>query len=276
VCQLLVGTGWSPILARARLALDYVGDVYVLSFLFVSRALLASLYTSLFYVHLCKLAANFRREERQRLEQAKMEKDFLKIKGMWTVFDMCERKRYCILTTSPCPFAERGCLVHALVIPGSFNAALGVPVVLAAACVGQALLKEQINECMNEGAAIAPRGFGVPDTSGADILPRRHNRNRKGQRRLPRLERAGAGKVAQGFQACADPASQESPRRILLEVVEALGMKAQSINMVKACFVWTAFAARPGSSGCVSFANSVSRLYVPYGSEQTSVRACLR
>jgi hypothetical protein len=46
---------------------------------------LASLYTALFYVHLCGLSAQFKREEKQRLEEAKLHRDFLKIKGMWTV-----------------------------------------------------------------------------------------------------------------------------------------------------------------------------------------------
>ena len=63
--------------------------------------------------------------------------------------------------------------------PASFNPAKGVAVVLEsvlAACFGQALLKEQINECMNQGeGAIAPREFWVPDAGVADILPRRHN-----------------------------------------------------------------------------------------------------
>jgi hypothetical protein len=84
-CQLLVGSGWSPIFARAHLALGFVGDFYILSLLFVCRAVLASLYTALFYVHLCGLSAQFKREEKQRLEEAKLHRDFLKIKGMWTV-----------------------------------------------------------------------------------------------------------------------------------------------------------------------------------------------
>lgn len=53
--QSVVGTGWSAIYACADVTLGYVCNVYILSVLFVSRAVLASLFTALFYVHVTVL-----------------------------------------------------------------------------------------------------------------------------------------------------------------------------------------------------------------------------
>lgn len=71
--QIAVGTGFAPIYARARLSLPeaLVGDVYVLGFLFLSRAVLGSLFTALFYVHLCQLSVKLKEADRLRQEEAK-------------------------------------------------------------------------------------------------------------------------------------------------------------------------------------------------------------
>jgi hypothetical protein len=86
VSQLAVGTGWAPIYARVRLAAGYVGDAYVLAFLFISRAVLASLFTALFYVHLAAMTAKLKQEEKRKEEEARMQLKFLKIVGLWTIY----------------------------------------------------------------------------------------------------------------------------------------------------------------------------------------------
>lgn len=76
-----MGTGFAPIFARARLALPgtFVGELYVLAFLFLSRAVLGSLFTALFYVHLCQLSVRLREADKLRQEEAKLRVQFLNI-----------------------------------------------------------------------------------------------------------------------------------------------------------------------------------------------------
>ena len=86
VSQLAVGTGWAPIYARVRLALGYVGDVWALGFLFITRAVLASLFTALFCVHLSVMTAKIASEEKRLERESNMQMKFFKITGLWTVY----------------------------------------------------------------------------------------------------------------------------------------------------------------------------------------------
>ena len=86
VSQLAVGTGWAPIYARTFLALGYSGEFWALGLLFVTRAILASLFTALFYVHLTVMTGQLKEEERRLEEERKLQIKLLKIEGLWTVY----------------------------------------------------------------------------------------------------------------------------------------------------------------------------------------------
>ena len=86
VSQLVVGSGWSTIQARVHVALGYLGDVYTMMILFVARAVLASLFSALFYVHLKVLTGKLQLEEKKRLDEARNALKFIEVQGLWTIY----------------------------------------------------------------------------------------------------------------------------------------------------------------------------------------------
>ena len=86
VSQLVVGSGWSTIQARVHVALGYLGDVYTMMILFVARAVLASLFSALFYVHLKVLTGKLQLEEKKRLDEARNALKFIQVQGLWTIY----------------------------------------------------------------------------------------------------------------------------------------------------------------------------------------------
>jgi hypothetical protein len=86
VSQLVVGSGWSTIQARIHVALGYLGDVYTMIILFVARAVLAGLFSALFYVHLKVLTGKLQVEEKKRLDEARNALKFIQVQGLWTIY----------------------------------------------------------------------------------------------------------------------------------------------------------------------------------------------